>query len=51
MIVGNDAKIHVKKRVGALPADIVEIVAIIGRISADFVKVKPNIRSFQHQVN
>ena len=30
---------------------IMEILAITGRTFVDFVNVRPNIRSFQHQVN
>lgn len=50
-MVGIDAKIQARNRAGALFLPIKEMLAIIGRMLAVFVKVIPNIKSFQDQVN
>ena len=42
---------HAKNRDGGLPVLSSDTLAITGRISDDFVKVKPNIKSFHDQVN
>ena len=50
-IVGIEAMIHAKNIAGALALPIMEMLAMIGRISGDFVNVKPNIKSFYDHVN
>lgn len=46
-----DASRQAVNRDGTSPMLIMEILAITGRTFVDFVNVRPNIRSFQHQVN
>ncbi len=49
--VGIDDAIHATNSAGGFPVLIMERLAIIGLVSVAFVKVRPNIKSFQHHVN
>lgn len=51
IMVGIDAKIQAKNKAGALFRPIMDILAMIGLIVEVFVKVRPNIKSFQDHVN
>ena len=46
-----DTSIHAKNSAGALPLLNMDMLAMTGLTLVDFVKVSPNIKSFQDQVN